>query len=57
MLEARDEGLVPGRMLRAADFPDGLGQANNPDWKPVVIDEATNDVVAPLGTAGFRWGE
>ena len=58
MLEDRgQEGLVPGRMLRAADFPDALGQANNPDWNPVVIDEATNSVVAPQGTAGFRWGE
>ncbi|QDJ11604.1 Respiratory nitrate reductase alpha chain (plasmid) [Roseomonas mucosa] len=57
LLEKRDEGLVAGRMLRAADLPDALGQKNNPDWKPVVIDEATGAVVAPQGTAGFRWGE
>ncbi|MFC7555662.1 molybdopterin-dependent oxidoreductase [Pseudoroseomonas wenyumeiae] len=44
-------------MLRAADFPDALGQENNPDWKPVYIDQASGDVVAPQGTAGFRWGE
>jgi nitrate reductase alpha subunit len=53
-----DEGeLVPGRFLRAADFADGLGQSNNPDWKPVVLDENTDGPVAPQGTAGFRWGE
>ena len=57
MLEARGKELVPGRMLRAADFPGGLGQENNPDWKPVVIDDASGEVVAPQGTAGFRWGE
>lgn len=59
LLEPRgDEGeLVPGRFLRAADFADKLGQTNNPDWKPVVLDEGTGDPVAPQGTAGFRWGE
>ena len=57
MLEPRDGGMVPGRMLRAGDFPDALGQENNPEWKPVYIDEASGDVVAPQGTAGFRWGE
>lgn len=57
MLEPRGDGFVPGRLLRAADFADDLGQSNNPDWKPVVIDEFTDAVVAPLGTAGFRWGE
>lgn len=55
-LGKREEGLVAGRMLRAADFADGLGQANNSDWKPVVIDEITGNMVAPQGTAGFRWG-
>ena len=57
ILEEGPKGLTPGRMLRAADFPDGLGQSNNPDWKPVVIDEATGEIAAPQGTAGFRWNE
>ncbi|HJS86661.1 MAG TPA: nitrate reductase subunit alpha [Acetobacteraceae bacterium] len=57
MLERQGENLVAGRLARAADFADALGQANNPDWKPVVVDEASGEVVAPLGTAGFRWGE
>jgi nitrate reductase alpha subunit len=57
MLEKTKAGLVPGRMLRAADFEDGLAQTNNPDWKPLLIDDATGEVAVPQGTAGFRWGE
>lgn len=57
VLERHPEGLVAGRMLRAADFADNLGQDNNPDWKPVVIDETTDAIVAPQGSAGFRWGQ
>jgi nitrate reductase alpha subunit len=43
--------------LRASDFAKKLGQANNPEWKTVGIDEATGDVVVPNGSIGFRWGE
>ena len=56
-LEPRGGEHVPGRFLRAADFEGALGQTNNPDWKPVLVDEGTDSVVAPQGTAGFRWGE
>jgi nitrate reductase alpha subunit len=56
-LEERDGRLVPGRQLRAADLAGGLGEANNPDWKTVAIDEATGDLVVPNGSIGFRWGE
>src|SRR5690554_710198 len=55
-LVERDGRLVPDRMLRAADFADALGEAENADWKPVAVDEITNDIVCPLGSAGFRWG-
>ena len=48
---------VPDRLVRAADFADALGQANNPDWKTVGIDEATGKPVVPAGSIGFRWGE
>src|SRR3546814_5421802 len=48
---------VPGRMLRAADFPGGLGQANNPAWKTVACDDASGQVVVPAGSIGFRWGQ
>ena len=56
-LEERDGRLVPGRFVRAADFGDGLGEANNPDWKTVAIDGRSGDVVVPNGSIGFRWGE
>ncbi|MDF1606881.1 nitrate reductase subunit alpha [Hoeflea sp. YIM 152468] len=56
-LDEKDGRYVPGRMLRAADFTDGLGEANNPDWKTVGIDSKTGDIVAPNGSIGFRWGE
>ena len=47
--------LVPGSYLRASDFNGNLGQANNPDWKTLAIDE-TNKIVVPNGSIGFRWG-
>ncbi len=50
-------GLVPERLVRASDFADALGEANNPEWKTVAIDARTGKPVAPLGSAGFRWGE
>ncbi|MDT1060889.1 nitrate reductase subunit alpha [Paracoccus sp. CPCC 101403] len=56
-LDEQDGRLVPGRQLRASDFDGGLGQANNPDWKTVAIDETTGNVVVPNGSIGFRWGE
>lgn len=56
-LDDRNGRLVPGRQLRASDLAEGLGEANNPDWKTVAIDEATGRLVAPNGSVGFRWGE
>ncbi|HVJ03749.1 MAG TPA: nitrate reductase subunit alpha [Sphingomonas sp.] len=56
-LAERDGRLVPDRMLRAADLPGALGETNNPDWKTVAYDEMSGELVAPLGTVGFRWGE
>ncbi|MGQ0610154.1 MAG: nitrate reductase subunit alpha [Paracoccaceae bacterium] len=57
-LEARADGrLVPGRQLRASDLAGNLGEANNPEWKTICIDELTGALVAPNGSIGFRWGE
>ncbi len=56
-LDRKGDRLIPGRQLRAADFDGALGEANNPDWKTVGIDDGTGDVVAPNGSIGFRWGE
>ncbi len=56
-LVEQDGRLVPERQLRASDFAGNLGEANNPDWKTVAIDEATGEVCVPHGSVGFRWGE
>ncbi|WP_419607685.1 nitrate reductase subunit alpha [Thiolapillus sp.] len=56
-LDKQDDALVAGRMVRASDFADALGEKNNPEWKTVVLDEATGDVFTPNGSIGFRWGE
>jgi nitrate reductase / nitrite oxidoreductase, alpha subunit len=47
--------MVPDRYVRAADFADKLGQANNPEWKTVALDES-GQVALPTGAIGFRWG-
>ena len=58
LLEPRDEGYyAAGRMLRASDLVDALGQDNNPQWKTVALDEKSGQLVAPQGASGFRWGE
>ena len=57
ILDEKNGQYVPGRMVRASDFSDGLGQANNPEWKTVAIDENTGHVVVPNGSIGFRWGQ
>jgi len=56
-LVERDGRYVPDRLLRASDFPDALGQENNPDWKTVAFDTTTDRAVVPRGSVGFRWGE
>jgi nitrate reductase alpha subunit len=48
---------VPERLVRTGDFDDKLGQENNPEWKPVAIDENSGQVTVPAGSIGFRWGE
>ena len=55
MLEERDGHHVPGRTLRASDLKDSLGEKENADWKPVVVDESTKAPVVPNGTIGSRW--
>ena len=56
-LVKQDGKLVPDRFLRASEFADGLGETNNPEWKTVAIDDESGNVVVPLGSVGFRWGE
>jgi nitrate reductase alpha subunit len=56
-LVKRGEQLVADRFVRASDFSDSLGHANNPDWKTLAYDEFSGDVVAPNGSIGFRWNQ
>ncbi len=56
-LEQQGARYVPGRQLRASDLVDNLGEANNPEWKTICIDENTGALVAPNGSIGFRWGQ
>ena len=37
-LVRKDGSYVPDRLVRADDFADGLGEANNPAWKTVALD-------------------
>ncbi|MEC5317739.1 nitrate reductase subunit alpha [Brenneria populi subsp. brevivirga] len=58
LLEPRADGYyAAGRLLRAADLADNLGESNNPQWKTVAVDEGSGRLVAPQGAIGFRWGE
>jgi len=56
-LVKKDGRYVPDRMLRASDLDGALGESNNPEWKTLAIDRNSGDLVAPLGSVGFRWGE
>ncbi len=51
------DGYVPERLVRASDFDDALDEAAHPDWKTVMIDDATGEFVVPVGSVGFRWGQ
>ncbi|WP_034916548.1 nitrate reductase subunit alpha [Erwinia sp. 9145] len=58
LLEPREGGhYAAGRMLRASDLVDGLGQENNPEWKTIAINQQNGELVAPQGSIGYRWGE
>ncbi|WP_313073048.1 nitrate reductase subunit alpha, partial [Melaminivora sp.] len=55
VLESGETVMVPDRYVRASDFDGSMGQANNPEWKTVALDESGR-VVVPQGAIGFRWG-
>ena len=57
MLKERDGTLVPDYFLRASHLADKLDETNNPEWKTLVLDQASSKIVAPSGSIGFRWGE
>ncbi|MEE2056414.1 nitrate reductase subunit alpha [Rhodococcus artemisiae] len=53
-LEDRDGRLVPGKNLTAADLGHDV---ENAAFKPVLLDGATDTVVAPNGSLGHRYGD
>ncbi|MFA5702614.1 MAG: nitrate reductase subunit alpha [Advenella sp.] len=57
VLNKSGDSYTPGYYLRASQLDASLNEENNPDWKVLVIDENTGDIVAPKGSIGFRWGE
>lgn len=57
LLTEQNGYLAPEYFLRASHLAHNLDETNNPDWKTLVIDDASGDIVAPAGSIGFRWGE
>jgi len=55
MMEEKDGMLVPGRLLRASDFSDGLGETENAEWKAAILDGNNGKICVPNGTIGSRW--
>lgn len=54
LLDPHEDTLKGGRFLRASD----LGEASqHSDWKPVIYDEAIDEMMVPNGTMGQRWEE
>lgn len=52
LLDEYEGGYKAGRFLRASDLGDASQHA---EWKPVIIDENTNEIIVPNGTMGQRW--
>src|SRR5699024_12800753 len=53
-LDTHENTLKAGRFVRASDL--GV-ETENGEWKPVIIDETTQEVIVPNGTMGQRWEE
>lgn len=54
-IEKQNNRFVAGRVVRASDMNTTLAEHENADWKPVVFDEISNELVIPNGTIGSRW--
>jgi len=57
LLEEQNGNIASTRFLRASDLSNNLGEDNNPEWKTIALDEISGDLVSPLGSVGYRWGE
>ena len=54
MLDEDENGYKAGRFLRASDL--GMSGENN-EWKPVIQDKLSQQLLVPNGTMGQRWEE
>ncbi|MGG4554356.1 nitrate reductase subunit alpha [Paenibacillus humicus] len=52
LLDPHEGSYKAGRFLRASDLGDASQHA---EWKPVILDEATDEITVPNGTMGQRW--
>ncbi|MDY0405760.1 nitrate reductase subunit alpha [Virgibacillus sp. 179-BFC.A HS] len=52
LLDQKEDGYRSGRFLRASDLGEKIDLA---DWKTVVWDEVTDEMLVPNGSQGFRW--
>ncbi|ULG74341.1 nitrate reductase subunit alpha [Macrococcus brunensis] len=51
-LDPHEGSLKAGRFLRSSDFGD---TSEHSEWKPVVFDHLSDQIVVPNGTMGQRW--
>lgn len=58
LVELTKDGDVyrPGKMIRANRVKQYKDESNG-DWKFLVADEATGELMSPKGTAGYRWDD
>lgn len=57
-LEQADDGTWrPGKFLTAAELDGPQQETEHAAWKPVVVDEVTDEVAVPNGSIGHRFGE
>lgn len=54
-LEKDGDAWKGGLLLRASDFADNLGADKNAEWRPVLLDETSGEMVLPNGSIGSRW--
>ena len=57
LLKEHEGQWLPEHFLRASHLANQHGETNNPDWKTLVLDAATGELIVPNGTIGLRWGE
>ena len=55
-LDQHAQGLTAGRTLRASDLA-AMENMDNAEWNPLLIDEKSNQLIAPHGTIGTRWSD